>query len=249
MKDINAIKALSFSGKHIVAKFIENVENYFVSGYTIVINVGTKDAMVGNEPRKPIPPLNSTILKDTIINSGDSLILLHVSDTRNIGNIIFEKGWKRYADTIVETSPNLNESSNSFPLNTPLWISSQDDLCEIKFDPYKLLGQQNTTENTTKFLVKANLWFAPSKTDCFIHNQHDFIEVHTQILGDGRMQKFKEQKHSTLYEDILMKSGYTTPIPFCDITENGNFIYPWHQYYADNDCIWLAIEYHPLFSI
>jgi hypothetical protein len=29
------------------------------------------------------------------------------------------------------------------------------------------------------------------------------------------------------------------------IQGNCEFIYPWHQYYADTDCIWLAIEYHP----
>jgi hypothetical protein len=24
------------------------------------------------------------------------------------------------------------------------------------------------------------------------------------------------------------------------------FIYPWHQYYSDTDCIWMANEFHPL---
>jgi hypothetical protein len=42
-----------------------------------------------------------------------------------------------------------------------------------------------------------------------------------------------------------MSPGYMTPVPFCSVEENTRFIYPWHQYYADTDCIRLAIEYHP----
>jgi len=94
-------------------------------------------------------------------------------------------------------------------------------------------------------LIKVNLWFAPSQTNCFIHNKHDFIEIHSQIYGHGRMQKFKAQDYAKLYEDILMSPGYTTPLPFCRIEDNSKFVYPWHQYYADTDCVWLAIEYHP----
>ncbi|MDX3376575.1 hypothetical protein PV390_19455 [Streptomyces sp. ME02-6991-2A] len=25
---------------------------------------------------------------------------------------------------------------------------------------------------------------------------------------------------------------------------DGSFQYPWHQYRADTDCVWLAVEYH-----
>jgi hypothetical protein len=89
-----------------------------------------------------------------------------------------------------------------------------------------------------------NLWFSLEGTDCALHNQHDFIEVHTQVHGTGRMQKFRAHEPRTLYEDILMSPGFTTPDPFCEVTGDGQFAYPWHQYYSDSDCIWLAIEYH-----
>ena len=89
------------------------------------------------------------------------------------------------------------------------------------------------------------MWVAPSQTHCFIHNKHDFIEIHSQIFGHGRMQKFKAQDYATLYEEIPMSPGYTTPLPFCHIKDNRTFVYPWHQYYTETDCIWLAIEYHP----
>jgi hypothetical protein len=59
------------------------------------------------------------------------------------------------------------------------------------------------------------------------------------------MQKFRENDITTLYQDIVMGPGYTTPDPFCCVTDGSTFHYPWHQYYSDTDCIWLAVEYHP----
>jgi hypothetical protein len=105
-------------------------------------------------------------------------------------------------------------------------------------------GQSDQEVEKRKFSVQVNLWFAPAHTNCFIHNQHNFMEIHTQVFGNGRMQKFHKQDYSTIYEDIQMSPGYTTAQPFCNLDDDSKYIYPWHQYYADNDCIWMAIEYH-----
>jgi hypothetical protein len=43
-----------------------------------------------------------------------------------------------------------------------------------------------------------------------------------------------------------MGPGYTTPDPFCGTAPDGTFDYPWHQYRAESDCVWLAIEYHAM---
>ncbi len=124
-----------------------------------------------------------------------------------------------------------------------LWKSSQPEITQIKIDPFYLLGQSKTPKTCKNFLIKVNLWYAPEKTNCGIHNEHNFIEIHTQIYGTGRMQKFRENNPDTIYEDIVMNVG-TSHFPFCAIDENLNFVYPWHQYYAETDCIWMAIEYH-----
>lgn len=84
-----------------------------------------------------------------------------------------------------------------------------------------------------------NLWYAAAGTNCGLHNEHKFLELHTQISGVGRMQKFKENSIKSLYEEVFMAPGYTHK-PFYDT--NGN--YPWHQYKADTDCIWLATEFY-----
>jgi hypothetical protein len=243
MLNINILKQLSFSGPHIDAKSIENVQNYLISDYAIVINIGMDDAIIGYAPQKCLPPLTSTILKDANIISADLLIVIITKNKLNIGNIILEPEWNLYGNQIPE---NLDRSLGSltFPKNTPLWKSSQDTIGTVKFDPYFITGQKKQQNTKSVFNVKVNIWFATSETSCFIHNEHDFIEVHTQIYGNGRMQKFKAQNAETLFEEILMFPGYTTPIPFCNVKSDYKFVYPWHQYYADTDCIWLAIEYH-----
>lgn len=86
--------------------------------------------------------------------------------------------------------------------------------------------------------VDINLWFCPANTDCGIHNEHNFNELHTQIFGLGIMQKFKDNTHESKYEDVLMPYGYTH-VPFY----KENYNYPWHQYKSITDCIWLALEF------
>ena len=88
-------------------------------------------------------------------------------------------------------------------------------------------------------MLELNLWYAPAGTPCGLHNPHGIQEVHTQIYGTGHMQKFHENNVDTLYQEIYMSPGFTHE-PF--YSKFGK--YPWHQYYADTDCIWLAIEQH-----
>jgi hypothetical protein len=232
--EVNKTKLLNFSGAYIDAKYVENVENYRIKSRTIVINPQASDAHLSEAPDSIIPAFASTILQDTIIQKAKSLLLLEVVETKNIGKIIFEQNWDLLGNLI-----------GGFPKDVPLWRSPQDDAGIVKLDPYLMTRQSSTPHQKEKFTVKVNLWFAPAHTDCAIHNQHDFIEIHTQIFGAGRMQKFKAEDFATLYEDQLMNEGYTTFVPFCQVEENNKYIYPWHQYYSDTDCIWLAIEYHP----
>jgi len=42
-----------------------------------------------------------------------------------------------------------------------------------------------------------------------------------------------------------MPPGFTHD-PFFMVGSDRSFSYPWHRYYADTDCIWMAVELHPL---
>ena len=231
----NQIKLLNFSGSYVDARYVSNVKDYPINSRTIVVNPEESDAYIGEESRSIIPSFSSTILNDTVIKEAKSLILLEVVETKNIGKIIFEKGW----DILHGFDP-------SFPADVPLYKSPQDETAVLKVDPYFMARQSSQPQHQEKFSVKVNLWYAPSYTDCAIHNQHDFMEIHTQLLGQGRMQKFKDDEFNDLYEDLIMTEGYTQIVPFCEVHPGQKYTYPWHQYYADTDCIWMAIEYHPV---
>lgn len=232
---INQIKHLSFSGDYIDAKYVENVENYYIHNRAIVVNPQESNAYLNETNVSIIPAFSSTILDDTIIKEARSLFLLEVVETRNIGKIVFETGWDLLG----------NFPGSDFPEDVPLWMSPQDEAGIIEVDPYFMVRQSSKPSHQEKFSVKVNLWYAPSHTDCAIHNQHDFLEIHTQVFGQGRMQKFKVKEFDSLYEDLVMTEGYTQIVPFYQVHENQQYTYPWHQYYSDTDCIWMAIEYHP----
>jgi len=65
-------------------------------------------------------------------------------------------------------------------------------------------------------------------------------EVHTQIVGLGKMQQCLEKNIDTLYLEEPMAPG-STHKPMFD--ENGN--YPWHQYETITPAIFMAIEVLP----
>ena len=92
---------------------------------------------------------------------------------------------------------------------------------------------------------KFNFWFCWPKVDCWIHNIHDFIEIHTWILWDGRMEKFLDSTQETLLEKVYMRPGLSHR-PFNKVwkkDENGNPIYPFHRWkWGEKWDIWLVIE-------
>lgn len=233
----NTVTALRSTGRFIDATFVQRVTDHSVDGRNIVVNPNPTPAYVGESPRRFIPAFSSTILVDTSIEQAESVLFFRVVDEEGIAGIIDEPGWHLFGDLLPEGT------AFGFPASTPLWRGPQNDLGTVEFDPELTLGETSSPNTARTFHVKVNPWFAPAGTDCFIHNQHDFLETHAQIHGLGRMQKFTARDHETLYEDVLMSPGHTH-LPFCRIGQDGGFVYPWHQYRADSDCVWLAVEYH-----
>lgn len=79
-----------------------------------------------------------------------------------------------------------------------------------------------------------------------LHKEHPwcekpgFMEVHTQIVGYGKMQQCREKDINTLYLEEPMSPG-TTHRPMFD--SEGN--YPWHQYETVTPSIFMAVEIVP----
>ncbi|MXX91681.1 MAG: hypothetical protein F4213_17895 [Boseongicola sp. SB0677_bin_26] len=79
-----------------------------------------------------------------------------------------------------------------------------------------------------------------------LHRDHAFFpvpgfrEVHTQIVGVGKMQQCRENDVSTLYLEEPMAPG-ATHRPMFDADGN----YPWHQYETITPSIFMAVEMLP----
>jgi hypothetical protein len=79
-----------------------------------------------------------------------------------------------------------------------------------------------------------------------LHRDHAFCpvpgyrEVHTQIVGFGKMQQCRERDISTLYLEEPMAPG-TTHRPMYDTEGN----YPWHQFETITPSIFMAVEMLP----
>ncbi|HEY8400573.1 MAG TPA: hypothetical protein VIK89_04890 [Cytophagaceae bacterium] len=224
----------------------DNLEGYYLTGpcnleireNAIVVNVGLKEIDVLEEPVKSIAPMKSSMLRDTVVRSEDAMLVVILKSTANIGSVILNENWKPAEEIFGDALKGV-----------PLWRSPQIELGEIRFNPGEITKSENHCEiPTVRFKVIINLWYATADTHCAIHNKHSFIEYHTQIMGYGRMQKFKENSFDTLYEDIKLSEGNTHDL-FCITTPDIQFVYPWHQYYADTDCIWLVTELHPVLPV
>lgn len=219
---------LSFSSELAQAVVLRDVQHYEVAGPVVIVNLAGSDALVGHGQSSALPAFSSTVLHSGTV-TGALLAVLSVEEVPNGEQIARDLGWVDFY--------------GASPGQPVLLRSPQDTIGNVRLDPAAVLRQPGLDAEEETFTVKANLWFSPAGTDCGIHNRHDFIEVHTQISGLGRMQKFTSQEHSSLYEDQQLSPGNTNPVPFC-LEREGTFIYPWHQYRADTDCVWLALEYH-----
>lgn len=79
-----------------------------------------------------------------------------------------------------------------------------------------------------------------------LHKEHPFCpvpgfrEVHTQIVGVGKMQQCREKDISTLYLEEVMAPGHTHRPMFDD---EGN--YPWHQFETITPSVFMAVEMLP----
>ncbi|NUM53797.1 MAG: hypothetical protein HUU46_09160 [Candidatus Hydrogenedentes bacterium] len=225
-------KRLSFSDRHIDAQWINQCGEFPVHERCIIVNVAASPIFVESDAPSIIRPWTSTVLQHALLRNADSLIVLRILESTNIGGVVLGPKWEWFGDR-----------EPSFPRDIPLYVSSQDPVGSVTIDPRRLAGMSPSESLAIPFDVKVNLWYCPGNTDCVIHTGHKFLEVHTQIFGTGRMQKFHENDEHSLYEDVIMGPGLTHHT-FAAISGDGSWKYPWHRYYGDTDCIWLAVELH-----
>jgi hypothetical protein len=232
MPEYNQHRSLSFSNDWIESILVNTAHEMPVEDAIVVNLSATALRYRSGSDHGTILPWKSALLRQCTVESGEVAALLHVRQRINLGGVAL--GWDWYG-----------KSNPQFSRTTPLYISTQDDIGDVQLDPVLAFTHESSVSpSPRRYRLKLNLWYTPEQTDCGIHTGHKFLEVHTQVLGTGHMQKFRENNVETLYEDVTMPPGYTHD-PFFAVENDRSFSYPWHRYYADTDCIWIAVELHP----
>lgn len=229
--DRNMSRDLAFADSHLSAKLFTDVRRLEADG--IVVNLSSRLIHVDGDVRTSIQPWRSTIVRGNRILEAERIAVLRIDRLENLGGVMF-RGWDWFGDLYA-----------GFPRQTPLYMSPIDMVGRTEEDPLAFTRERESRGRLQPFDIALKCWWSPNETDCFIHNEHPFLEVHTQVHGMGRMQKFRERDASTLYEDVVMAPGFTHE-PFCRVAGEKEWAYPWHRYYTDTESIWLAIELHPV---
>ena len=123
------------------------------------------------------------------------------------------------------------------------------DLWDVEWFEKVDLYRWNQIEKVFKWnKYKFNLWFCWPKVDCLFHNQHDFIEIHTNIAGRWFMQKSLTEKNDwtdKLIETVWLMPGssHRTFNIEWETEDNWNPKYPFHRWLGWKTWnIWLVIE-------
>lgn len=222
---------LNFSCPQVEAVYHPNAKSLRIDEWSIVLNLSSQPIVYrtgGTGAVNVLGPFESKLVRRVRVSESQQLVVIRVVDPINIASIIFGSGWNLYADL-----------DPRFPKTRTLWRSAKDTIGHIEIDPHVLTRQTPLDRN--KYEVTLNLWYASGGTDCGIHQMHEFLELHTQISGSGRMQKFENANESSIYEDFIVATGLTHRT-FATTDSDANFRYPWHRYFAESGCIWMAVE-------
>jgi hypothetical protein len=233
MAEVNRTREFSFSNSWISCTLIESVQDLNISS-AIVVNLSPQPASYhAGEFCGTILPFQSRQLKECTVTVAERLGVFTVGTAENLGGLALI--WEWFGDCY-----------SGFNRETPLYVSPQEEVAEIHFNPAEFFSFDGSADWTGvhQYRLKLNLWYAPALTDCSIHCEHSFLEVHTQIAGTGHMQKFRTGEATTIFEDLIVPPG-STHEAFFQFNRDRGFYYPMHRYFSQTDCVWMAIEFHP----
>ncbi len=196
-------------------RLITDEDRYTVSGKTIVLNLADRPVTVREQT---LGTLQSVVLKET--------------DIRNVAHAVLVEGFADHA----------NDDALMARLRDT-WPSA-----------YQVRGEERL--RGVEHYMSPKVWIgsygftlyhsASVPLNVGLHREHAFCtvpgfrEVHTQIIGFGKMQQCREQDVETLYLEEPMAPGMTHR-PMYDAQGN----YPWHQFETMTPSVFMAVEMLP----
>ena len=210
-----SIETLDIGEPFFTLRMLKDEPSYMISGKTIALNLADEPIRVREQS---LGSFQSVILKDTEIKDVKHAILV-----------------ERFADHTDEAAL-LEKVRRKWP--SAYEVRGEQRLLGIEhyMSPKIWIGQFGFT-----------LYHSASvPLNVGLHRDHAFCpvpgfrEVHTQIIGFGKMQQCREQDPNTLYLEEPMAPG-TTHRPMYDAEGN----YPWHQFETITPSIFMAVEMLP----
>ena len=209
------IQTLTIGDPFFRIQILKDEDRHPITGQTIVLNLADSPLQVREQS---LGPLQSVILKDTEIRSVTHAVLI--------------EGFADHADEAALLSQIRENWPSAFE------VRGEDRLCGVEhyMSPKVWVGQYGFT-----------LYHSASvPLNVGLHREHAFCpvpgfrEVHTQIVGFGKMQQCREQDVDTLYLEEPMAPG-STHRPMYDAGGK----YPWHQFETITPSVFMAVEILP----
>lgn len=205
-----SVEALDFAEPFFTVKWLRDEPDHAVGARSILVNVSDKPVAIENQS---IGFFQSTVVTNTELKGVDSAVLVERFDDHSDEAALLEE-----VSQVWQLAYNVRGEERL--KGRSFWMSPKADFGVLKLGMY-LAGSVPLNVG----LHKTHVGFDHLK------------EVHTQIVGYGKMQQCREKDLSTLYLDEPLAPG-ASHRPMYD--EHGN--YPWHQYETITPGIFMAIE-------
>lgn len=209
------VKSLELAAPFFTVDFVTEEPSLMIAERAIFLNLGV--APVGFEAQQ-LAPLQSAILANVEVRDVETAVVVTGFDTHRSDEELFK--------AVRKVWPSAFE------------IRGEERLRGVEhyMSPKVWLGRIG--------LTMYHSGSVPLKVG--LHRDHPFCpvpgfrEVHTQIVGVGKMQQCRERDIDTLYLEETMAPG-TTHRPMYDAEGN----YPWHQFETVTPSIFMAVEMLP----
>ncbi len=209
------IETLDFAQPFFRVQHISDEDRISVEGRAIVLNLGGRGLSVEDQT---IAPLSSVIVQDSTLSGVERAVIVHGFDAHADENELF--AW------VKDTWPSAFD------------VRQEERLRGVShyMSPKVFVGNVGLTMYHSGS-VPLNVGLHKDHPFCPVPG---FREVHTQIVGFGKMQQCRERDVETLYLEEFMAPGATHK-PMYDAEGN----YPWHQYETITPSIFMAVEMLP----
>lgn len=209
------IETLDFAQPFFCVRHVTNEQSFYVEDRAIVLNLGAQGLLV---EAQTVAPLSSAIVQNSAFQNVERAIVVHGFDSHADDDELFAK--------VKDTWPSAFD------------IRQEERLRGVShyMSPKVFVGNVGLTMYHSGS-VPLNVGLHKDHPFCPVPG---FREVHTQIVGFGKMQQCRERDVETLYLEEFMAPG-TTHRPMYDAEGN----YPWHQYETITPGIFMAVEILP----